>query len=568
MIFTIDFRKISGHEDAANFLGVRSELLEELLNASGNPDIPPLLYERHRIPKKRSPTEHRLVWSTSVREVRDTHTTFARRFRDFAERHVIGYPTPAAYGYLRGRGIKHNAARHCGQPWLFRCDIRDFFGSITKSALKSDFARWGLTEAAAEILSTLSTIEGRLALGLNASPLLANLHCIDLDVNLQRLAQESGCIYTRYADDITISGTELPSRQKVLSILANAEFQASPQKMRTTRIGQAHFVTGLSVSESNGPRLPRPFKERLRQELHYASKFGLRNHLAKLEEGYQAGINRLDGTVRFAAYIEEKLGPEIRAQWARILDCEGASTSYSPLKTRQRGCVYLMFDECSFSIFGRSVHGLACLSTEKPEYLRALAELTIQKYQSDPYSSGAMERMRENTIHMTSAHEAFRQPYFAQLAALPFRCYVAYKTASGPLNGSVYRELMTSLIRRRLMDSDGAKVIVQVERSSVATKQLVDGVVMASYSSLVEKNDRRPVEEPQVAVLEKGADLGLLAVDAMAWALQRAVAKVEIDEIDFKRFERLRDRYRYILDMDTGMEFSRRMPVPVGDQKT
>ena len=76
-------------------------------------------------------------------------------------------------------------------------------------------------------------------------------------------------------------------------------------------------MTGLSISD-NTPHAPRSFKKKLRQELYYCKKFGIKSHLLKLLGGsneeclmggegieIQRGINRIHGTVCYVSHIEE-----------------------------------------------------------------------------------------------------------------------------------------------------------------------------------------------------------------------------------------------------------------------
>ena len=54
--------------------------------------------------------------------------------------------------------------------------------------------------------------------------MLANLVCLDLDIKIHKLASAYGCKYTRYADDIAISGKKkLPSRKELEKIVREEE---------------------------------------------------------------------------------------------------------------------------------------------------------------------------------------------------------------------------------------------------------------------------------------------------------------------------------------------------------
>ena len=181
-------------------------------------------------------------------------------------------------------------------------------------------------------MASFATIDDSLPLGLHASPLLANLVCAGVDDRLQSLATAHGCRYTRYADDLAFSGAKsVPTRIEVESELAAEGFTLSPRKFRLTKLGQAHFVTGLSVSDPKAPHIPKALKRRLRQELYFARKYGLRDHLGRVNyPSFQSGINKIDGMLRYVGGVERKLGKELRAQWLAVLTKEKAGPSYPP----------------------------------------------------------------------------------------------------------------------------------------------------------------------------------------------------------------------------------------------
>ena len=140
----------------------------------------------------------------------------------------------------------------------------------------------GLQPAVTNALGRFLTIEGTLPLGLNASPMIANLVATPLDHDLNALAKEWGLTYTRYADDITLSGDgELPTREIIETVLKRHFFRLNKSKFRTSKLGQKHYVTGLSVADKAAPHAPRAMKHKLRQELYYIEKFGFLEHLSR-----------------------------------------------------------------------------------------------------------------------------------------------------------------------------------------------------------------------------------------------------------------------------------------------
>src|SRR5690606_30060926 len=110
------------------------------------------------------------------------------------------------------------------------------------------------------------------------SPVLANLVCRQLDGDLLALAAAHGAVYTRYADDIALSGERMPESAAVEAILAQHGFALRDGRCYLQRQGRAQFVTGLHVGDASRARLPRPLKRRLRLILHYVEKFGVDGH--------------------------------------------------------------------------------------------------------------------------------------------------------------------------------------------------------------------------------------------------------------------------------------------------
>lgn len=164
----------------------------------------------------------------------------------------------------------------------------------------------------ADILAKVCTYNKRLEEGLHASPILSNLHCYDLDLELVKLAHRKKCSYSRYADDIAFSsGYGVPSTTLIGTLFKKYNFVMNKSKTRYSKQGQAQYVTGLSVSDNKYPRAPRPIKRKLRTELHYIKKYGAANHFYKIgieEESIVMEICRIEGWIKYISGIEPVVG--------------------------------------------------------------------------------------------------------------------------------------------------------------------------------------------------------------------------------------------------------------------
>lgn len=563
----LDYRQPETFSEVATYLALEPERLKMVIDAGRTPDQQPVLYARHRIPKRRGGPEHfRTVWDVIDPHIRDTHRAFARRFTDFAADVLPDFPHAAAYGYVRHRSIKDNADRHKGHKLLLRCDLKDFFPSISANRLINRFVQMGIHRTAAEALAGFSTIEGRLALGLNASPMLANLVCNELDLKLDKLAQEHNCTYTRYADDIAISGDALPPAGHITQAIEGEGFRLAATKMRVTKLGQAHYVTGLSVSDPSGPHVPREFKRRLRQELFYCRRFGIRDHLSRIkrDESYQKGINRLDGTVRFVSSIESRHGEQMRRDWHQSLATESASVSYAPVHDRSGVEVTFLIDETQFEREGKSILAVACVTTEQVGTIRDHTNANLRQFLVDPFSTGEKRKITKKGLHFSDAPENLREQFIGLLPYLQFRAYVAFAEHRSDISyESLYVRLLGTLLPRRFKGFDRSTVSIHIEENPLVSRDLVSREIGRVYAELTIRNERRPILEPSVSILSKRDEPAFTLPDCLLWIFSRTFGPPESASLDYMRFERLRDKYRHIVSLDTGETFSRRHPIEI-----
>jgi retron-type reverse transcriptase len=85
-------------------------------------------------------------------------------------------------------------------------DIKKCFPSITPPLVENVFERLSFQGEAAKVLSLLTTFRFQLPQGAPTSPGLANLTLRGIDVRMIGLARQQGFFYTRYVDDLAISG--------------------------------------------------------------------------------------------------------------------------------------------------------------------------------------------------------------------------------------------------------------------------------------------------------------------------------------------------------------------------
>ena len=199
-------------------------------------------------------------------------------------------PKPCVCGFTKGKSIVANAVPHVRARLLLNFDLEDFFPSIhvgrVEGMLKAQPYSLGVG-AARTIAQIVCHHDGHLPQGAPTSPIVANMVCGPFDTAMTQLAREHRLVYTRYADDITLSTTrgrfpeEIASEDakcvsigtQVAEIVRKHKFLIRDGKTRLRPNHRRQRVTGLTVNEF--VNAPRNFIRELRALLHWVRVHGL-----------------------------------------------------------------------------------------------------------------------------------------------------------------------------------------------------------------------------------------------------------------------------------------------------
>jgi retron-type reverse transcriptase len=234
-----------------------------------------------------------------------------------------------AHGFLPGKSIITNASQHLGKQTVINADIKSFFQSITKVSVRSVFKKIGFDDEQSEVLAAITTLNGVLATGFATSPIVSNVVCLGLDEDFSSLAQRHRATYTRYGDDISISGNDdMPSKSEIEGVFQKHGFKMNQEKYRVQKKGGSQYVTGLTVCDPQRPHLSKRLKRRLRLETYYNNKYGmdhllyhlkyrLKHHVA-LPHIFNLARSRETalGWTYFAASIDPKFAAWLGRMWS------------------------------------------------------------------------------------------------------------------------------------------------------------------------------------------------------------------------------------------------------------
>lgn len=197
------------------------------------------------------------------------------------------------HGCVPGRSPLTNAQVHAEQSWLLRVDVKKFFPSISPRHV---YAVWidhvGCSPPVASLLTRLTTFKFSLPQGAPTSPALANLVLANVDREILERAKKDGSRYTRYVDDLAISGNDPRYLvQDVIALLQHQGFKISRKKLNLMPCNRPQEITGYGT---NSARLSRAKKhrDRVRAAIH-----GL-GQLEPQSREYQDELRSIEARIR------------------------------------------------------------------------------------------------------------------------------------------------------------------------------------------------------------------------------------------------------------------------------
>ncbi len=193
----------------------------------------------------------------------------------------------SAAAYIKGKNIYENARYHADSNYILKLDFEKFFPSIKatdwrKFIEESDNSVFSIDDIEPTLQIFFWGCGSRtpkcLSIGAPTSPAISNMMLYQLDSNIYEKAKQFEVRYTRYADDITISGS---SRENVLlfekvlrtiiSEMKSPKLKFNDGKRGLYGRGQRRLVTGLLLTPGGGVSLGRDRKRMIAALLHKLS---------------------------------------------------------------------------------------------------------------------------------------------------------------------------------------------------------------------------------------------------------------------------------------------------------
>lgn len=209
----------------------------------------------------------------------------------------------AVHGFVKGRSHITAAKVHLGSEWVISADIENCFPSTTAGNVRAALTKLGYqTGDSLNVLTPLLCYGTRLSQGAPTSPVISNIALDSVDSQLTAYAAQFGLRFTRYADDIVISG-----RNDQLDVAGGPE-----AIFRLLRAAFAGTSWTLSERKLSFDQLPKRLKvhgllvhgEVIRLTKGYRNRIRLYRHLLASGLVMDEDLRRVRGHLNYAEQID------------------------------------------------------------------------------------------------------------------------------------------------------------------------------------------------------------------------------------------------------------------------
>jgi RNA-directed DNA polymerase len=228
--------------------------------------------------------------------------------------------TNAVHGGIKGRNIFSNAQPHVGKDMVSTIDLANFYPSTSSEIVCSALVRCGCSALAAEKITALTMLDNGLPQGSPTSMILGNLALEKLDSKFMELQHGHSLDYSRYVDDLSLSGNKnlKDFRSTMIGIVEKEGFSVATKKIFFRGRNEPQIVTSLFVND-----IIRPSTEFL-SDLRWTIRqcWPDNKGVAKVALGEELTVGELRaqlwGRIQFVKQIHPKLGQQVRAMMVRV----------------------------------------------------------------------------------------------------------------------------------------------------------------------------------------------------------------------------------------------------------
>jgi RNA-directed DNA polymerase len=467
------------------------------------------------------------------------------------------YPSRFAHGYVKKRSAFTNAAIHVGAAKLMKVDIRDFFPSIDQHKVREALLPFEIPDSGRDLLAELVTLDGTLPIGFPTSPLLSNIVLQQADERLAAIADTFKCAYSRYADDLSFSGGQLPSLSEIRSVLIDAGFSLANDKTVLTKRGQKMVVTGYDIT-SESPRLPKIQRHGLRQTAYYIAKFGVEGHSKYIGSSAQSESTRLQGRIDYLHASQPHLAAKLRAKLSeRASELEALTQWHSRARARDK---VIFIDETETE---NGAFAICAAVVDADSFAtKRVTEVRDRLFLDPGFAQEKRDAATKNGLHYCDLPEDGRKEAVKLLASLTsLRIHISYsrkQILSPTQKQDLHERLLVAMFRHRMKEHHHGRVSFLVENTSYLSVAPLLAHLAIQYNRL--PADKRCSELPSLALIKKLDDVRTCLPDIALGAWRRYADSKRDEDLESLRYRTIQRKVSTLYNDDTGVMHAKRNP--------
>lgn len=220
------------------------------------------------------------------------------------------------HSFIKGKSTLTAVKKHSSNKYYFLTDIDDFYSNIERADVErilgrdkdlipiSDFSDY------IDHISGMVTYNGSIPAGFATSPQLSNAFLFNFDKAVKEFCEVRSISYTRYVDDIIISGKELDEVnglkneiQSLLHTYASKKIFLNKSKTKITHLGNKVKILGLVIQPNGKITIDAKHKNKIELLLYFYinNKEKYNDYLA---ENFRGDERSVFGLLHYAKSID------------------------------------------------------------------------------------------------------------------------------------------------------------------------------------------------------------------------------------------------------------------------
>ena len=218
----------------------------------------------------------RTIYAPSPK-LKQIHRFINKTVLEFAD-----YNSDVVYSYRKGVSIRDAVEKHSNNNFFFQTDFSNFYGSVhlanVNSSLNKQLSNTLVSDIECYInrIVDVTVVDNHIPAGFATSPLLSNICLFDFDNKLFDYCQVRGLTYTRYSDDVIVSGAAPEFTGDIENVISemlksyvNSDIKINKSKTKINKKGHDFKILGFNILPNGIVTIPSADKKEIESLLYF-----------------------------------------------------------------------------------------------------------------------------------------------------------------------------------------------------------------------------------------------------------------------------------------------------------